>query len=316
MLPIKKSLLASCFLLIATAIGILAYGQAPKPRRPRGAIPSPRHKLVQANRHVARAVPASFGVVPPQLSYWGNNVYGDCVSAEEAAAKAIYSLMNGGTAELFVPEQTLEQWAKAHGYLNGANLTDVMDSMAKDGLVVGSATYTDGPYESVDWTTDATLRSAIYQGPVKIGVAADQLQNVVGTTNGWIGTGFAADTNEDHCVSLCGYGSMSVLCSMLGVSVPSGANPSGPAYLLFTWDTVGIIDQASVVAITGEAWLRTPTTPQQGPTPAPTPTPPVPPKPTPTPVPPTPTPAPQSITVPAGTYTTPGFTLTPVAGAR
>ena len=33
-----------------------------------------------------------------------------------------------------------------------------------------------------------------------------------------------------------------------------------PAYALFTWDSIGIIDVPSMLAITGEAWLRNPTT--------------------------------------------------------
>jgi hypothetical protein len=45
-----------------------------------------------------------------------------------------------------------------------------------------------------------------FQGPVKIGVAADQIENAWHTTgvrSGWFGTGFHADNDEDHCVSLC-----------------------------------------------------------------------------------------------------------------
>jgi hypothetical protein len=314
MRPVKKSLLAPFVFALSIGICYLAFGQAPRAKRPTGARPSPRHKLVSTPRHVAKAVPASFGIIPPQLSYWSNDVDGDCVSAEEAAAKAIASLMNGGTSELFIPSATLTQWARQHGYLNGANLTDVMDTMIKTGIVVNGVTYTDGPYQAVDWTDDATVRSAIFTGPVKIGVASGQLQGVVGTANGWIATGFQPDPNEDHCICLCGYGSMSVLCGMMGISVPAGANPAGPAYLVFTWDTIGVMDQASMIAITAEAWLRSPTTPQQLPVP------PAPPKPTPTPTPvppiPVPTPAPGTITVPAGTYSTPGFQLTPVAAKK
>ncbi len=137
------------------------------------------------------------------------------------------------------------------------------------------------------------LRAAIATGPVKIGVAANQIEGTVGQTNGWIATDWRRDNSEDHCVSLCGYGTLAECCNALGVAVPSGANASGPAYLMFTWDTIGVVTQQSMVNVTGEAWLRTPTTlglaPPAPPTPIPTPTPDPNPNPTPIPVP-TPTP--------------------------
>lgn len=260
-------------------------------------------------------------------------ISGNCVSAEEAAAKAIYSVM-AGFPEIFITEQVLINWAHQHGFLNGANLTDVMDAMSRTGIVASDGkTYTDGPYQSVDWTNDAILSSAIFAGPVKIGVAADQLQNTVGQSNGWIGVGFKTDNNIDHCVNLCGFGTMEALCQVMNVTLPAGISPTTRGYLLFTWDTIGIIDRASMIAITAEAWLRTPTTPQAPmpvPTPTPTPVPPTPtPTPTPTPVPPTPTPTPPPLPTPtpvppapagplSGTWdpttgkaTITGFTVTP-----
>jgi hypothetical protein len=229
----------------------------------RGAKPSPRHKAFAAPAHKAGPVPPSFGVIPPRLSFWDNNNYGDCVSAEEAAAKAIYSLMHGGTTELFITQDEVIKWADAHGWLNGANLTEVMEAMAKSGMVAEDGkTYGDGPYVSVDWTNDATLSSAIYTGPVKIGVAADQLLALWRTheSNGWVATGFHEDKNEDHCVCLCGFGSMQELCAMFHALPPAGIDPATRSYLLFTWNSIGVIDSQSMIAITSEAWLRTPTT--------------------------------------------------------
>jgi hypothetical protein len=217
-------------------------------------------------------VPASWGVVPTQLSVWGNDTYGDCVSAEEAAAKAMYSTMCG-LPETFITQQEVETWARQHGFLNGADITDVMDAMAKSGMSANGQTYDDGPYQSVDWTNDATLSSAIYQGPVKIGVAASQLENAVSSANGWWATGFKRDNNTDHCVNLCGFGTAEQLGALLNVSVPANVILSERCYLLFTWGTIGIIDKASMMAITEEAWLRTPTTVGQGPAPSPAPAP-------------------------------------------
>jgi len=257
----------------------------------RGAFQSPRHKAFAAHPHVASSVPDSWGVVPAQLSMWGNSTYGDCVSAEEAAAKAQYSTMCG-LPETFISDSEVISWASANGFLDGANLTDVMEAMAKSGMTAGGVTYDNGPYQSVDWTNDATVSSAIYHGPVKLGVAAAQLQNVVGSTSGWFATGFSQDSNSDHCVNLCGFGTAQQLATLMNVGVPTGVDPASRCYLLFTWDTIGIIDQPSMIAITSEAWLRTPTTVGQSPTPPPTP-----PVPTPPPTPPTP-PAPPTPPVP------------------
>lgn len=247
-------------------------------RRPTGARPSPRHKAFGAHPHIAKPVPARFGVIPPRLDIWGNDVHGDCVSAEEAAAKAQWSLMLGGN-ELFITRETVVEWAKQHGFLEGADLTSVMETMTKEGMAgEDGIVYTDGPYQTVDWTNDAVLSSAIYQGPVKIGVASEQLQQAVTESNGWIATGFKHDGNTDHCVNLCGFGTLGELCSLVNVSVPSGHDASARCYLLFTWGTIGIIDRQSMLNITEEAWLRVPTTsqtpgPQPGPAPAPTPAP-------------------------------------------
>ena len=103
-------------------------------------------------------------------------------------------------------------------------------------------------------------------------MAANQLQNVVGSSNGWIGLNFSQDPNIDHCVELNGYGSLAYCCQTLGVPVPDGADPAQLCYILDTWSTQGIVNQASLNNICGEAWLRTPTT-VIGPTPSPSPTP-------------------------------------------
>ena len=266
-------------------------------RKPTGAYPSPRHKLAAASPHVIGAnVPSSFAVVPPVLQMWGNDTYGDCVSAEEAASKAMWSVM-AGLPELLIPDNVLIQWARQNGFLNGANLTDVMDAMISVGITVNGVTYKDGPYNSVDWTNDAVLSSAIFTGPIKIGIAANQLQGVVGSSNGWFATGFRNDNEEDHSVALWGFGTVAECFGFLNVAPPSGANLTERAYLLFTWNTIGVIDQPSLLAICGEAWLRNPTTPSQVP-PNPVPPNPVPPNP----VPPNPSPTPVTYTM-SGTFT-------------
>lgn len=227
--------------------------------RLRGAIPSPRYRLAAATPHIATTpTPTQWLWRPPQLSFWLNNIDGDCVTAEEAFAKGCAVDGPG----VFITDAIVQAWATSNNVLNGAELTQVLDLMLKGGFVMDSKTYDDGPAKSVDWTDVPTLQNAIAQGPVKIGVAADQLENVVPEppTNGWFATGFTQDPNEDHCVSLCGYGTIAWLAEQLGVPVPNGVDGAQQAYALFTWSSIGIITFDSLIAICAEAWLRVPTT--------------------------------------------------------
>jgi hypothetical protein len=234
----------------------------------RGAIPTPRNLLAAAMPYMpggveaAPAAPADFIRIPKQISMWGNYYDGDCVTAEEAFAKGC------GTPEIFISDATVIAWATAHNVLNGANLHEVMVWMQTDGFHQVGHTYDDGAILSVNWANPAVLTQAIWEGPVKIGVAADQLLatwraaggTVNGGKSGWFATGYHKDTAEDHCVSLCGYGTIAWLAGQLHVSVPGGVNGAAPGYALFTWDSIGIIDTPSMLAITEEAWLRNPTT--------------------------------------------------------
>lgn len=226
--------------------------------RPRGAFPSPRHRLAAAMPHrIVGETPPQFLWKPSKLSMWLNNEDGDCVTAEEAFAKACYS------PEIFITDATVDAWATANGVLNGADLDQVLQLMQTDGFQQDGKTYDDGPANTVDWTNASLLQNAIAQGPVKIGVAADQLENVVPDppVNGWIATGFKPDSNEDHCVSLCGFGTIGWLWAQLNYKTPDPSiNIDGPGYALFTWSSIGIIDVPSLLAICGEAWLRNPTT--------------------------------------------------------
>jgi hypothetical protein len=227
-------------------------------RMKRGAIPSPRYELAAAMPHVALpSVPPHHLHVPRKISVWHNDDHGDCVTAEEAFAKACHG------PEIFITDAEVKKWATAHGWYEGANLIDVLRAMQKKGFTQDKRTYDDGSPSSVNWTDTATLQSAIYHGPVKIGLAADQLHAVCqanGFKSGWFATGFKADSNEDHCVSLCGYGTTKWLAQQLKFRVPTGVNSAKPGYAMFTWGSIGIIDVASLLAVTQEAWLRTPTT--------------------------------------------------------
>jgi hypothetical protein len=100
-------------------------------------------------------------------------------------------------------------------------------------------------------------------GPVKIGVGGEQLDDVYqanGKQSGWFATGFTQEFNNDHCVSLAGYGTIDWLAQQLKFTVPADVDGTQPGYAVFTWGTIGIIDFPSLLEITFEAWLRYPTT--------------------------------------------------------
>ena len=246
------------------------------PRFKTGARPTPRHKLLAATPHVVVAAPPpQAAYVPARLSMWGNDVHGDCVTAEEAFAKACYS------PEIFVPEDQAIAWATRHGVLEGADLLSVMQAMQRDGFTQGSQIYDDGPPSGVDYTNELVLQSAISQGPVKIGISHDCLPSTAGNRQGWYAVGPGHNVQMDHCVSLCGYGSAQWLYGQLGVALPAALHPDQQGYLLFTWSTLGFVDHPWIVSACGEAWLRNPTTVgvpplTPGPAPGPSPLPPPP----------------------------------------
>src|SRR5579862_2776765 len=99
----------------------------------RGATPTPRHLLAAATPYAAESLkaamtPAEFIRIPKQISFWGNYDYGDCVTAEEAFAKAC------NRPEIFIPQPDVIAWAKDHSVLNGAELHQVMVWMQTDGF--------------------------------------------------------------------------------------------------------------------------------------------------------------------------------------
>lgn len=218
----------------------------------RGAVASPRHLMAAATPHIASAAPANFARLAPELSFWGNDRYGDCVSAEEAAARASES-----AGSVFVSDDDLIQWAGNHGYLNGANLTDVMDTAETDGIPADGSAWCDGPYNSVNWSDYPTLCSAIYNGPVKMGVAANQLDSpATPGVNGWWLKSASKDRNIDHSTGHHGYGTAEFCGDLFKVNLPSGVGINDPCVINFTWNSYGILLYPASTNISGEAWLR------------------------------------------------------------
>ncbi len=232
---------------------------------------------------------------------WANDRYGDCVTAEEAFAKAAWSVQCG-LPELFVPSQEVVRWASKYGFLNGADLSEVMDQMIKDGFNVGGVNYKDGHYSGVDYSNESILQSGIYTGTVNIAIDANALPDGAGNANGWFSTDGGRYPNTDHCVALTGYGTAAFLYKSLGMAVPPGLPPTTMGYLLFTWSTIGFVTHPWLMGTCVEAWVRNPTTPGQQPTPTPNPTP-------------TPTPGPSTGTYVMTTATNGVITFTPTSGA-
>ena len=286
----------------------IRHGGTHSRHRPRGLRKTPRHKLAAAIPFRPLKAPSDgFAIVPSQLSMWDNDRDGDCVTAEEAFAKAVWSIMCG-QPELFIPDAEVIRWASKYGFLNGAELPDVMDKMAVDGFTVGGVNYKDGPYgQAVDYSNESTLQSAIETGPVKIGIDADALSPDAGNGSGWFSIGGSPGswTNEDHCVGLCGHGTASFLFGKLGLPVPSAIDPTKRGYLLFTWSSIGFVDHDWLMSTEAEAWVRNPTTVGQSPVPGPGPSPT---PPGPTPVPPSPTPGPTLLNS-TGTLSIPGQSI-------
>lgn len=255
------------------------------PRFKRGARPTPKAKLMSAPAFRATAPPSEFARVPKRLDPWGNFDHGCCVTSEEAFAKGC------NEPTVFVPAATVIAWARRYGYLEGADLLSVMQSMQRKGFADGAQLYNDGVPQRVDYTDEGTLQSAIVAGPVKIAIDAEALPHAAGNEQGWWDTEAGEFSHTDHCVSLSGFGPAGWLYSKLGVALPHGLAADQRGYLLYTWATLGFVSHAWLQGTCVEAWVRVPTTVGVPPLPDPAPTP-VPPTPTPTP---TPTPLPSGV---------------------
>ena len=271
---------------------------------PRGARPTSRAELCGATpfEQFVSTIPASYFRFPLSLNMLGNDQYGDCVTAEEG--------FNQQCAGINISYDTAVAWATANGDLNGANLQPVIEQMQSSGFSQDGNLYGDGAAQSVNYSDAPTMQAAIYQacsqgGSLKMGVAADQLPSGAGNANGWFLTGASPDNNEDHCMGVCGYGTAQEFVDAmnaafgLSLTVPSGVDPTTAGYAVYTWATIGFADVSSWVNISGEAWIRSPSTVLFGSNPpspdqvyTTEPTPPPPPNPPTPPTPPTPTPTP------------------------
>jgi hypothetical protein len=221
--------------------------------------PAPNQELATAQPYKASgAVPESFLAWPIEIGFWGNDKESNSIWAEEAFAKA------SAEPKVLIPTDLVLSTARECG---SSNFSEFMQT---HGFQMERKAYLDGPFHSVDWTNAGTLNSAIASvGPVKIGAASANFSSgpngqVTAGTNGWAIYGLPAGQPEDHCASICGYGPLAALVDLferhrVKVKVPSGM-PTGLCYAMFSRGSIGIVDQQSLTNITGEAWVRNPTT--------------------------------------------------------
>jgi hypothetical protein len=226
---------------------------------PSGKFPSPNHELAATQPYRGGgAVPESFLAWPIEIGFWGNDKESNATWAEEAFAKAC------ADPKVFIPAGVVLSTARQCGSSNFAQFFQTR------GFKIDRKAYLDGPFHTVDWTNVTVLNDAIANvGPVKIGVASANLTSgdhgqVTHGTSGWAIHSLPIDQLENHCASLCGYGSLAVLIGLfqrngITVKLPPGM-PTGLCYAMFTWGSVGIVDRQSLMNITGEAWIRNPTT--------------------------------------------------------
>jgi hypothetical protein len=226
---------------------------------PSGEFPTPNHEIAAASPYrVIRAAPESFIAWPAGIACFEDETLLNSIWAEEAFAKAC------AQPRVLIPSDVVLSVARRCG---SSNFSEFVQTV---GFQMDGKAYLDGEFKSVDWTNAATLNGAIADaGPVKIGIASANLAaarhcQVTPGTSGWSICGLPAGRPENHCASLFGYGPLATLIDLFerhGVSISSPPGmPTGLCYAMFAEGSVGIIDRHSLMNITGEAWVRIPTT--------------------------------------------------------
>jgi hypothetical protein len=226
---------------------------------PSGQFPSSNQELAVAHSYrPAAAAPESFLAWPMKIGAWEDDRQTNSCWAEEAFAKAC------AEPNIFIPDDVVLLASRRCGSSNFAEFLQTY------GFQMERKAYLDGPFDSVDWTNVVALNGAIATvGPVKIGVVSTNLAfgphgQVTPGRSGWAVYGVPPGQPQSACASLCGYGPLAALVDLferhqINVNLPS-VMPSGLSYAMFFRGSIGIIDRLSLMNITGEAWVRNPTT--------------------------------------------------------
>ncbi len=230
----------------------------PKPFLPTGRLPSPNAELADATPYQERSAPPSFLNLPSRKVHWHTDTTEDSFWVEEAFAKAC------AEPQILITNGKLLETAKKCGTNNFSYF------MQTHGFEVEDRAYLDGQFLAVNWADPVILQSAIAKlGPVKVGIKAKNLLThqhglVMPGVNGWALYAYPPGLTKDHWASLCGFGLLRDLVTLfeqkgIKVNVPTGM-PNGICYALFIWNSIGIIDEQSLLNMTNEAWVRNPVT--------------------------------------------------------
>jgi hypothetical protein len=226
---------------------------------PSADMPTPNHELGASRPYKPRgATPESFLAWPIEIDSWGSEETGNSSWAEEAFAKAT------ADPKVFIPAEAVQNAARECGSMNFSHF------MQARGFELDGTAYLDGDFYSVDWTDTAVLNAAIaHAAPVKVGIARETLVSapfgrMTPGKNGWVAHSLEQCAPGNTCGSLCGYGDPTRLAGLFAergvtVDVPP-AMPAGLCYAIFVSGSIGILDRQSLLNITGEAWVRNPTT--------------------------------------------------------
>lgn len=225
---------------------------------PSGEFPSPDYEIAEAPPFKKQSAPRCFLLWPDRVESWISELAVNSFWLEEAFAKAC------SEPKTHIPSEIIVQMAEKCGSANFSRF------MQRHGFRMNGKKYLTGPYYSVNWTDPKTLQSAIYaKGPVKVGIRSHGLESnpfgaVTPGISGWALHGYALDNEEDHCASICGYGNLTDLAGLFESNgaevIPPVDMPTGMCYAMFVRNSIGIIDEQSMLNMCDEAWIRDPVT--------------------------------------------------------
>lgn len=195
----------------------------------------------------------TFGVQDWDIYY--NNVDGTCVSAELFNFKKIIT-KGTGAPELDIPDKAMYDWARRHGYLNGANINEALGVLRRDGVLdAAGVEHKGGKHAAIDFRNrDEVMYAIQYLRGLNIGanhVAMNSASNGSGVITGVTRRGAIT-----HSVGVYAYGSMDYCARVALRTLPASVKPDDFGVVIYTWKQLLVCDWPSFTTITGEAWAR------------------------------------------------------------
>lgn len=249
----------------------------------RGAIPSKAHKL-QAQLPFKYYGPVPTSVVNTRgvaQQMDGNERYGDCTCACLGNVLDVVKNILGYSGGP-IPDENVVSWAIRHGFQNGAQIIDVLDTLASEPMLdtAGQACVI-GLNAGVDYTDTNSVYGALAGSyALDLGVDAQPLQDC-GAGNSKVITMPVLSRvygNLDHSIPAFDYGTAKQLAdaynTAYNVSVSLGSvGENEPCITVSTWSSLVITPLRSFNLFTGEAHVilnfPAPTVVPPAPTPVP-----------------------------------------------